>query len=155
MKILPSLILSFLATIFLGIRPAAVQTNPEAAPALYAMYAWAGDYTRYQADLQKMGIHWMRVGGWETGSKRTDNDVLLAAKDNFHLVPAIGGAVPAKGKTIDESITQWRTAVRADLARYGTGGTLWKEHPEVPAAPILYWEIWNEPALSRPSRHVV
>jgi hypothetical protein len=35
------------------------------------------------------------------------------------------------------------------VARYGPGGTLWAEHPEVPALPIREWQVWNEPNLTR------
>ncbi len=30
-------------------------------------------------------------------------------------------------------------------SRYGVGGSFWREHPELPADPVLAWEIWNEP----------
>ena len=32
-------------------------------------------------------------------------------------------------------------------ARYGPGGALWREHPEVAPRPIRAWQIWNEPSL--------
>jgi polysaccharide biosynthesis protein PslG len=31
--------------------------------------------------------------------------------------------------------------------RYGRGGSLWREHPGVPANPITAYQIWNEPSL--------
>jgi hypothetical protein len=31
--------------------------------------------------------------------------------------------------------------------RYGRGGTLWDEHPDVRSRPITSWQIWNEPNL--------
>ena len=33
------------------------------------------------------------------------------------------------------------------VARYGTGGSFWTEHPELPRLPIRYWQFWNEPHL--------
>ena len=33
----------------------------------------------------------------------------------------------------------------AFAARYGTGGTFWRAHPELPALPVQTYEIWNEP----------
>lgn len=33
------------------------------------------------------------------------------------------------------------------VKRYGTEGSLWREHPEVPKTPIRAWELWNEPSL--------
>ena len=32
--------------------------------------------------------------------------------------------------------------------RYGPGGTLWKERPDVPLRPIRSWQVWNEPNLT-------
>jgi hypothetical protein len=34
------------------------------------------------------------------------------------------------------------------VARYGPGGTLWAEHPEVGARPVRAWQVWNEPNLA-------
>jgi len=34
---------------------------------------------------------------------------------------------------------------RSFAARYGTGGSFWAEHPELPALPTTRYEIWNEP----------
>ncbi len=31
------------------------------------------------------------------------------------------------------------------VARYGPGGTFWRDNPTVPYHPATYWEIWNEP----------
>jgi polysaccharide biosynthesis protein PslG len=38
----------------------------------------------------------------------------------------------------------WRRFIRAAVARYGRGGTFWKENPKVPKRPIHAWQIWNE-----------
>jgi polysaccharide biosynthesis protein PslG len=48
--------------------------------------------------------------------------------------PPLGSALPG-----------FASFVRAAVARYGSGGTFWKEHPELPARPITEWELWNEP----------
>lgn len=43
--------------------------------------------------------------------------------------------------------TAWR-AFLTDLAlRYGSNGTFWEAHPDVPRHPITVWEIWNRPNL--------
>ena len=39
--------------------------------------------------------------------------------------------------------------VDALVARYGPGGAFWDEHPFVPARPIRYWQIFNEPGRSK------
>ncbi len=43
--------------------------------------------------------------------------------------------------------TAWQ-ALLADLAgRYGSKGTFWDLHPELPRRPVADWEIWSEPNL--------
>jgi polysaccharide biosynthesis protein PslG len=34
---------------------------------------------------------------------------------------------------------------RAAVERYGSDGTFWDEHPDVPKLPITDWQLWNEP----------
>jgi polysaccharide biosynthesis protein PslG len=35
----------------------------------------------------------------------------------------------------------------AAVRRYGPAGSLWRQHPELPKAPIRSWQIWNEPNI--------
>jgi hypothetical protein len=61
-------------------------------------------------------------------------------------VPGTGGAkAPAHLPATGTSATAWTTFLKAAVARYGTGGTFWTEHPLVPDVPIKNWQIWNEP----------
>jgi hypothetical protein len=48
--------------------------------------------------------------------------------------PPLGSALPG-----------FASFVRAAVARYGTGGTFWRQHPELPAMPIEEGQLWNEP----------
>jgi polysaccharide biosynthesis protein PslG len=41
----------------------------------------------------------------------------------------------------------WSQLLTDYAARYGTSGTFWAAHPEIPKHPITTWEIWNEPNL--------
>jgi hypothetical protein len=41
----------------------------------------------------------------------------------------------------------WRTLLTEYARRWGSNGTFWAEHPEIPKRPITTWEIWNEPNL--------
>ena len=31
------------------------------------------------------------------------------------------------------------------VQRYGSGGTYWPDHPDVPRLPVIDFEVWNEP----------
>jgi polysaccharide biosynthesis protein PslG len=37
---------------------------------------------------------------------------------------------------------------RATAARYGEGGSFWRENPDLPYVPIVSWQIWNEPSIA-------
>jgi hypothetical protein len=42
---------------------------------------------------------------------------------------------------------EWRILLTDYARRYGSNGTFWAEHPEIPKRPVTTWEIWNEPNL--------
>ena len=42
-------------------------------------------------------------------------------------------------------MAQFQDFVRAAVGRYGTGGTFWREHPDLPSTPVTDWQVWNEP----------
>ena len=42
-------------------------------------------------------------------------------------------------------MAQFQDFVRAAVGRYGTGGTFWREHPQMPSLPVTDWQVWNEP----------
>ena len=42
-------------------------------------------------------------------------------------------------------MAQFQDFVRAAVGRYGTRGTFWREHPDVPRLPVTDWQVWNEP----------
>ena len=51
----------------------------------------------------------------------------------------------------------WKSFLGALVERYGPGGELWAEHPEVEPMPIRTWQIWNEqnsPTFYRPQPDV-
>jgi len=44
----------------------------------------------------------------------------------------------------EEAIEGWRALLISAAVRYGTDGTFWTQHPEIPWRPIRQWQIWNE-----------
>lgn len=83
---------------------------------------------------------------------RTDGLVLAAASRGVRFLPVVhatptwAARYPKKGSASPPRRTSDFTAfLRALVNRYGPGGTLWSEHPEVRALPIRAWQIWNEP----------
>jgi hypothetical protein len=56
--------------------------------------------------------------------------------------PALNGAYGARAWPYD--IEGWSEWVAAAARRFGTNGTFWAQHPELPYLPIKRWEIGNE-----------
>jgi hypothetical protein len=82
----------------------------------------------------------------------TDALVLAAAQRGVRFLPVVQGTPawaapqPKKGTASPpRSVGSFTALLRVLVARYGSRGTLWDEHPEVRALPIRDWQIWNEP----------
>ena len=42
------------------------------------------------------------------------------------------------------NISRFRAFVSSAAQRYGSSGTFWAEHPDIPRLPITWWQFWNE-----------
>lgn len=105
----------------------------------YGLYCWASDFESPQyLDLVKQtgfGLISTAVG------PQQERGMLAAARSGIEMA---GYFSPNRwAKTGD--VEGYRTAVREAAARYGPGGSLWRENPDVPARPIRYWVIDGEP----------
>lgn len=94
---------------------------------------------------------------WEPWLGQTDAVVLAAARRGITVLPTVVGAPgwasddPPNGTHVltprdPERYAAW---LRLLVARYGPGGSLWAEHPDLRARPIRAWQVWNEPNLTR------
>ena len=54
-------------------------------------------------------------------------------------------SVPGQDHSPPTSTADYADYSGAFATRYGTGGTFWRAHPELPAEPVQTYEIWNEP----------
>jgi hypothetical protein len=134
----------------LAVAPFARADTPPPQPRLYALYSWVGEYLQYSEDVDKLGVQWIRIGGWlRNGPAESEKALLVAARKGVHFVPTLAVPDIGHGKTMpaDEAAKQMRDVARQNVQRYGPGGTFWAEHPEVIPLPIRYWEIWNEPNI--------
>ncbi len=89
-----------------------------------------------------------------------DSLVLAAAKRGIRAIPALFGTPNWAGETDDpggcrpeciafaprseKTLGAWSRFVSATVERYGHGGSLWAEHPEVNPLPVETWQVWNE-----------
>ena len=86
---------------------------------------------------------------------RYDPVVLAAAARGLRVLPVVHGTPAWAAERPDDFASPPRDG--ADLGRflaalavrYGPGGSLWSEHPEVRKRPIRDWQVWNEPNLDR------
>jgi hypothetical protein len=83
----------------------------------------------------------------------TDRKVLAAARQGIDVLGlalrAPGWANGGAGSpfTPPTKPSDYAAYVKALIARYGPGGSVWLAHPEVTPHPVRAWEIWNEPNL--------
>jgi hypothetical protein len=161
---------------------AAVLAGPAAtqAAAPNPFYGVVGSYFPGQADLDRVAaagggtfraqIDWRFIE--PTPGTRTfyGTDVLFAeaAKAGVTVLPDLLG-VPrwmSRDRSRPPIFTafqrnEWRSLLTDYARRYGSNGTFWTEHPELPRRPVTTWEIWDEPNLGdsiggkpRPRRYV-
>jgi hypothetical protein len=83
-----------------------------------------------------------------------DHEVRLAAHAGLSIFPVLTGTpkwVAPLGIDLPVKTARqrraWASFVRAAVARYGPGGSFWREEDELPYFPIRRWEIWNEENL--------
>jgi polysaccharide biosynthesis protein PslG len=110
-------------------------------------------YVSWEAvpDAQRARLH--DVQGLPLAVSHLDTLVGLAARRGIRVLPVTVGTpgwivrrVNVRGSPPRE-FGPYATFMRALVSRYGTRGTFWDEHPEVPPLPVRWWQLWNEPHL--------
>jgi polysaccharide biosynthesis protein PslG len=82
-----------------------------------------------------------------------DAVVLAAARHGVGVLPIVQGtpqwaaSKPGDGASPPRDGADLGRFLQALVARYGKGGSLWAEHPELTARPIRDWQVWNEPNI--------
>jgi hypothetical protein len=83
---------------------------------------------------------------------RFDPLVLEAARRGIRILPYVYGTAPWVASSPTTPPNQsgdgrraWKRLLRALRDRYGPGGSLWEENPDVDPLPVKWWQIWNEP----------
>jgi hypothetical protein len=83
----------------------------------------------------------------------TDQLVALAARHGVSLLPVViytpewARADLSTAASPPKHVSDYTAYLSALAERYGSAGTFWQEHPELPRRPLTYWQIWNEPHL--------
>ncbi len=86
-----------------------------------------------------------------------DPFVARAARAGVSVLPVLMGPPPFRSSQPAHSRSHamfpprsnaaFAAFVSASVRRYGPGGSLWREHPELPFVPIRAWQVWNEPNI--------
>jgi hypothetical protein len=84
---------------------------------------------------------------------RFDGLVRRAALRNIELLPVVNDAprwaraYRSRFKSPPRDPATYARYLGALVGRYGSNGTFWTEHPELPKRPVRDWQVWNEPHL--------
>jgi hypothetical protein len=129
---------------FFGISPQSIPSEPD-----YELMEEAG------LRSLRLPLPWPQVESVDPLFERPDwsgfdFSVELAAQHGMTVLPFVASS---PGWVAPESRLEptrgwqrraWAFFLRAAVRRYGPGGSLWRENPELPYLPIRDWEIWNE-----------
>ncbi len=80
-----------------------------------------------------------------------DSVVASLAQRGIRWLPIVDYSTPWAAKLQGNQFSPpasneaFATYAKAVASRYGRGGSLWREHPDLPATPVTSFEIWNEP----------
>jgi Divergent InlB B-repeat domain len=168
------LLLTVTLVIAVGPRPATAQVHePGTTPEFFGVNAaFLRDYTQpakavtlesLATTMDSQGVDWARLTFDQAVEERTEGtfnwfipDTMVAALAR-HGVRGAGSFIGTAGWATDPEhywdcgsrgwpydIEAWSEWVAASAERYGTNGSFWAEHPELPYLPIETWEIGNE-----------
>jgi hypothetical protein len=110
---------------------------------------------RSGVESERLEIAWDRAEP-QPGDLRfapVDRKVLAAARQGLDVLalvvrcPAWAAREPGQPFSPPKDPALYGDFLRAAVARYGPGGSLWAEHLDVPARPVRHWQVWNEPNL--------
>jgi polysaccharide biosynthesis protein PslG len=120
---------------------------------LNAMWNTDSDVQRVVAagvSLSRMEVSWNRVepqrGQWNWSDY--DYTYRTNARNGMTILPVLISApswAESSWNQVPSNPADYAQYVAAVVARYGPGGTYWKQNPSVPYHPSTYFEVWNEP----------
>ncbi len=86
--------------------------------------------------------NWVHLDSVVAGAVGAGMEVLPVLFHSPKWVSGNNGAVPPIYS--DTGRTAWSAFVADLVARYGTNGTFWAAHPELPRRPFRHYQVWNE-----------
>jgi hypothetical protein len=120
-----------------------------AAPGFYALYVdfeWDEGYMKVADDIRATGIRDL-LGRVKIGSALGEAALLRAAQDGMNVTLSLSTGRKAFEQDPEKAMADYVEHIRRYVGRYGTGGSFWKEHPEVEPRPVRHWLVWGEPNI--------
>lgn len=77
-----------------------------------------------------------------------DSIVTTAAEAGLTVLPVLDAAPTWAAPTFNSlpsNPAAYAAFVAATVERYGPGGSFWRSNPRLPARPLVWYELWNEP----------
>jgi hypothetical protein len=79
-----------------------------------------------------------------------DDVVGSAAKNGIRILPTVYSSPTWAEPTpeyppLGARLPEFEDFARAAVRRYGSDGSFWRDHPDLPKLPIALWQLWNEP----------
>jgi hypothetical protein len=120
----------------------------------------SGELNQTVARLRSVGVEYTREDfAWnriETSPgnydwSNYDNMVGGAAKQGLKIIAIADGAPawatpsPTTPPASGSALAGYNEFVRQAILRYGSNGTFWATHPDIPKVPVTTWDVWNEP----------
>ena len=136
---------------FFGVMVNGLMDSP-AAP----LDAQSADMRRDGVTTERIDISWDLVepSPGQFDFSLSDRKVLAAARAGLDVLaliqrtPSWAAVQPGQPFSPPRDPAQFAAFARTLVARYGPGGALWRQHPDVRPRPLRAWEVWNEPNLS-------
>jgi hypothetical protein len=111
-------------------------------------------YVSWEAVPEAERPRFRDVGSLPLSVGRLDALVELAARRGLRVFPVTVYTPVWNVRSIGvpgsppRAMAPYAAFLRALVGRYGSRGTFWREHPELPRLPVRWWQLWNEPHLS-------
>ena len=163
-RLVPTAVIGALLAIGLASSLWAATASAGTPRGFWGVSAWANPSATELARIGKGGVRTFRFpfywGGIETQRGHRDwslYDQLIgdAARNHVRALPAIWGSPSfvASGPNHPPKSSSARKAfaafIRAALRRYGSKGSFWAQHRDLPKLPPKGWEVWNEPTIDK------
>jgi hypothetical protein len=100
---------------------------------------WRAAMFWYLIEREQGVRDWSEYDELVSAAARRDTSLLMViASCPDWACPDLSG--PPRG----DALAAHHAFVRDAVGRYGTGGSFWQAHPELPYRPVTDWQVWNE-----------